>query len=384
MKIKRVFLIVLDSFGIGDAPDADLFGDLGVNTYKSVSLSPYFTVPTLNALGLSKIVGESQEDIVGCYGKCTEKSNGKDTVIGHWEIAGLISPTPFPTYPNGFPKEIMDLFCEKTGKGVLCNQPYSGTDVIRDFGKQHLQSGDLIVYTSADSVFQIAAHERKVPLRELYHYCEIARDLLQGKWGVGRVIARPFGGEFPNFVRLAGRHDYSISPPKTTVLETIKAEGKQVIGVGKISDIFAGVGITESFPTADNDDGMKITKEIAKRDFEGICFTNLVDFDAKFGHRRDVDGYAKALSSFDLWLSGFLKDITSQDLLIITADHGCDPLFKGTDHTRERVPLLVYNPLITPIDLGSRSSFADIGATIADILNINFATEGKSFKSMII
>ena len=379
---KRVFLVVLDSFGIGEAPDAALFGDAGSNTLGAIRKHPDFHCPNLERLGLFNIegVGGGVESPQASYARMQERSMGKDTTIGHWEIAGLISKNPLPTYPNGFPADVIEEFEQKTGRGVLCNKPYSGTDVIRDFGEEHLKTGGLIVYTSADSVFQIAAHEDVVAIAELYRYCEIAREMLQGTHGVGRVIARPFTGEHP-FARTPRRHDYSLTPPKKTLCDLLLEAGCDVISVGKIYDIFAARGFTESHPTISNADGMQKTDAIAARDFRGLCFTNLVDFDMTYGHRNDIGGYARAASEFDAWLGGFLAGMREQDLLIITADHGCDPATPSTDHSREYTPMLMLGKGVKKgIDLGTRSTFADISATILEYLGVEQGeTAGESF-----
>ena len=369
---KRAFLIVLDSVGIGEMPDANLWQDEGSNTLSSIRAHPDFSCPNLTKLGLFNIdgVGGGVDSPHTCYARMRESSKGKDTTIGHWEIAGIYSKTPFPTYPNGFPKEIIGAFEKATGRGTLCNKPYSGTEVIKDFGKEHIKTGKLIVYTSADSVFQIAAHENVVPIDELYRYCEQARELLQGEHGVGRVIARPFAGEYP-FKRTSRRHDYSLKPPRATVPEIMKKAGFDVISVGKIYDIFAGVGFTESHPTTSNQDGMNATMGMANRDFNGLCFVNLVDFDMVYGHRNDIKGYAAALGEFDKWLGGFLLTLKADDLLIITADHGCDPATPSTDHSREYTPMLAYGKKLKKgINLGTRESFADIGATVLEWFNL--------------
>ena len=377
-----MFLVVLDSFGIGEAPDAALFGDEGSNTLGAIRKHPDFHCPNLEMLGLFNIegVGGGVEAPSASFARMRERSMGKDTTIGHWEIAGLISKKPLPTYPDGFPDEVIREFEEKTGRGVLCNKPYSGTDVIRDFGEEHLKTGKLIVYTSADSVFQIAAHEEIVPVEELYRYCEIAREMLVGEHGVGRVIARPFAGDFP-FVRTPKRHDYSLTPPKKTLCDLLFEAGLDVISVGKIYDIFACRGFTESHPTVSNADGMEKTQAIAARDFRGLCFTNLVDFDMVFGHRNDIGGYARAMSEFDAWLGGFLNEMKENDLLIITADHGCDPSTSSTDHSREYTPLLMLGKSVkTGVELGTRPTFADISATILDYLGVEQGeTVGESF-----
>ena len=365
---KRAFLIVLDSVGIGEMPDAAEWGDEGSNTLGSIRNHPEFDCPNLTKLGLFAIDGvEGKTDFgAACRARMNEASKGKDTTIGHWEIAGIYSPRPLPTYPNGFPQDLLDEFSRLTGRGVLCNAPYSGTEVIKDFGEEMVKTGKLIVYTSADSVFQIAAHEDVVPVEELYRYCKIARELLKDEHGVGRVIARPFNGEYP-FKRTAKRHDYSLLPPAETAPSIMKAAGFDVISVGKIFDIFAGQGFTESYPTTSNENGMDTTMGIANRDFNGLCFVNLVDFDMVYGHRNDVEGYAKALTAFDKRLGELLPKLGEDDLLIITADHGCDPATPSTDHSREYTPMLaVGKRLKEKVDLGTRATFADIGATVLE------------------
>ena len=382
--ISRVFLIVLDSFGIGEAPDAADFGDVGAHTLRSISASPAFRADNLKKLGLGNIdgldfLGKTNAPLAA-IARLSEQSRGKDTTVGHWEIAGLPSARPFPTYPNGFPEEIIRAFEQKTGRHVLCNRPYSGTQVIADYGKQMVEHGDLIVYTSADSVFQIAAHEEVVPLEQLYEYCRIARGILQGKHGVGRVIARPFVGTYPNYTRTANRHDFSLEPPQPTLLDHLKEARHDVVAIGKIHDIFAGRGITATVYTHSNDEGMERTLQVATQDFHGLCFVNLVDFDSLYGHRNNVDGYAAALTAFDRWLGYFLPQMGPEDVLMITADHGCDPGFtKTTDHTREYVPLLVYGDAIHPVNLGTRHGFSDIAATVAEWFHVPDTGHGKSF-----
>ena len=380
--MKRVFLIVLDSFGIGAMEDAPKYGDIDVNTLRSVSKSPYFHVPNLKKLGLFNIdgvsVGTKEPEPAAAYGRMREASCGKDTTIGHWEIAGIRSKKPLPVYPQGFPEEIISEFSQRTGRGVLCNRPYSGTEVIRDYGERHLATGDLIVYTSADSVFQIAAHEDKVPVEELYRYCRIAREMLTGEHGVGRVIARPFAGTAGNFVRTSGRHDFSLLPPSVTMLDELSEAGKSVISVGKIRDIFAGKGITESAAAAGNAEGIERTLEYLEKDFEGLCFVNLVDFDMLYGHRNDIDGYAKALTEFDRRLPEIVDRLRPEDILMLTADHGCDPGYKAsTDHSREYTPFLMYGESVTPANLGTRKTFADIGATVLQFFDIKPRFEGN-------
>lgn len=387
--MKRIFLIVLDSCGVGAMPDAERFGDVGVNTLKSCAGSPWFSVNNLRKLGLANLDGvdylEKEPEPTGAYCRLREASMGKDTTIGHWEIAGVVSPDPLPTYPQGFPEEVLKPFMEATGRGVLANAPWSGTEVIRAYGDEHVRSGDLIVYTSADSVFQIAAHEDVVPVEQLYEYCRIARKQLQGRHGVGRVIARPFVGENGNYTRTANRHDFSLEPPKETLLDAVKAAGMDSIAVGKIYDIFAGRGTTEHIYTRGNTDGLNRTMEYAEKDFRGLCFVNLVDFDMLYGHRRNIDGYAQALKEFDLWLPGFLEKLGREDLVMITADHGCDPAYTATtDHTREYVPLLIAGKGVKPVNLGTLDSFADIAATVAELLHIPFQTPGRSFAGQIL
>ena len=387
--MKRIFLIVLDSFGIGELPDAASFGDAGANTLASCATSPKLHIPNMLAAGLGNIDGVTclpkTDAPIGAYGRLAEASMGKDTTIGHWEIAGIVSPNPLPTYPEGFPDELLDPFKEATGRGVLANAPWSGTAVIDAYGDQHVQTGDLIVYTSADSVFQIAAHEDVVPPEQLYEYCRIARKLLKGKHGVGRVIARPFVGTSGAYKRTSNRHDFSLEPPAKTLLDAVKEAGLDSIGVGKIHDIFAGFGDTEYVYNKSNANGMEHTVNYAKKDFHGLCFVNLVDFDMQFGHRRDIDGYANALTEFDAWLGDFMKGLNADDLVMITADHGCDPAYTATtDHTREYVPLLVLGKAVKPVNLGTRKSFADIAATVTDLLGVAYETPGQSFAKEIL
>ena len=388
MNKKRIFLIVLDSLGIGELPDSADFSDVGANTLKSISHSDKFNIPTLKSLGLANIDSQSYlgaiEKTLGAYARMREVSRGKDTTIGHWEIAGLISPEPLPTYPNGFPNEIITEFERLTEQRVICNKPYSGTDVIRDYGREHIETGALIVYTSADSVFQIAAHEDIVPCEQLYEYCKTARALLRGKHAVGRVIARPFRGDYPNFVRTTGRHDFSLEPPNRTMLDAIKEAGGDVIAVGKITDIFAGRGITRTLLSKSNDEGMELTRNLIGENFTGLCFTNLVEFDSVYGHRNNADGYAEALSRADAQIADFMKHMKADDVLMITADHGCDPGDISTDHTREYTPLLIYGDSIKSVNLGTRESFSDIAATVCVILGIDFETSGKSFANIIL
>ncbi len=385
--MKRIFLIVLDSAGIGYLPDAAKFGDIGANTFESCYNTGKLVIPNMASLGFYNIddikLSSPAQATVGAYGRLAETSMGKDTTVGHWEIAGIVSSTPLPTYPNGFPLEVIKTFEEKTGRRVICNKAYSGTKVLEDYGKEHMETGALIVYTSADSVFQIAAHEDIVPVKNLYEYCETAREILVGEHGVGRVIARPFVCENGNFTRTSNRHDFSLSPPKITMLDSLKNAGYDVKAVGKIYDIFAGQGITDFVRTKNNDDGMEKTFAYAKSDFNGLCFVNLVDFDMSYGHRRDVLGYTNALNRFDMQLGELMKIISDDDMIMITADHGCDPNFSGTDHTREYIPLLVYGKNIKSVNIGTRTSFADISATICDIFNIDADISGNSFKNII-
>lgn len=391
MSNKRVFLIVLDSFGIGEMADAPQYGDVDVNTLRSVAASSCFHVPNLERLGLFCIDGVAEEPVIrrlatvdkaqvtGRYARMAERSRGKDTTIGHWEIAGLVSKRPLPTYPQGFPKEVLEEFSRRTGRGVLCNLPYSGTQVIQEYGDAHMRTGDLIVYTSADSVFQIAAHEEIVPVEQLYAYCRIAREILKGEHGVGRVIARPFVGPAGGlFTRTPRRHDFSLEPPGVTMLDQLSQAGKSVIAVGKIQDIFAGKGITEHVYTSGNEEGISRTLGYLDRDFEGLCFVNLVDYDMLYGHRRDVDGYARALSVFDEKLPEIMGKMGPEDLLMITADHGCDPAYtKTTDHTREYTPLLMYGKNVCPGNMGTRETFADIGATVLQYFDIPPKIDGE-------
>lgn len=380
---KRVFLIVLDSFGIGAEPDAAQFGDAGTNTLAAIAAHPKFKGDYLAALGLFNVDGVTcgmpVAHPMGCFARLREASAGKDTTIGHWEIAGLLSAEPLPTFPNGFPQELLDQFTAKTGYKVLCNRPYSGTEVIRDYGEEHAKTGALIVYTSADSVFQIAANEAIVPVEELYHICEQAREILVGKYGVGRVIARPFVGDCAaNFTRTSRRHDYSLVPPRDTMLDALQHAGKETIGVGKIHDIFAGKGVGETIRTGGNTEGLQVTLQLAERDFEGLAFVNLVDFDMLYGHRRDVAGYAEAAAEFNDWLPVFQAKMRPGDMLMITADHGCDPSYtKTTDHTREYVPFLLYGDEIQEgINLHTRYSFATIADTVCQCLNVPYCPAG--------
>ncbi len=383
MSVKRVFLIVLDSLGVGELPDAEKYSDSGSNTLRAISKSERFKINTMRDMGMFNIDGVDYLDGTdkprAAYGRFEEKSAGKDTTTGHWEISGIISKTPFPTYPNGFTCEIIETFEKRSGVGVLCNKPYSGTQVIEDYGEEHMRTGKPIVYTSADSVFQIAAHESVIPPEKLYEYCRIAREILTGEHAVGRVIARPFSGVPGSFKRTSGRHDFSLIPPKPTLLNYMKESGLDVIAVGKISDIFAGSGVTEKMPTNGNADGMTKTAEYLYKDFSGLCFVNLVDFDMLYGHRNNIDGYAAAFSEFDGWLSEFCGRMSDDDVLMITSDHGCDPSTPSTDHSREYTFLVMYGKGIKPINLGTRESFADIGKTIAEMFGLENELDGKSF-----
>ena len=382
---KRVFLIVLDSCGCGEMPDSADFGDAGSNTLRACTASSRLDIPTLSKMGIFNIdsvdCGTPVPAPTAAYGRMAEKSRGKDTTIGHWELAGLISPHPLPTFPDGFPADFIQAFEEKTGRKVLCNKPYSGTEVIRDYGREQKETGGLICYTSADSVFQIAANEADIPPEELYRICEIAREMLTGpELGVGRVIARPYTGEYPNYVRTSNRHDFSLLPPAPTLLDALKQAGLATIGVGKIYDIFAGQGITEMVRNKSNADGMEHTLHYAAQDFEGLCFVNLVDFDMLYGHRNDVDGYAAALTEFDGQLRKLLPMLKEDDLLFITADHGCDPSTPSTDHSREHVPLLAYGAKMKAgYNLGTRSTYADLAATVAEYFGVKANIAGTSF-----
>lgn len=383
MEKRRLFLIVLDSVGIGEAPDAALFGDEGSNTVRA-AVEAGADLPNLKKLGLFNIDGmdwtTGEQAPAGAFGRMQEASMGKDTTIGHWEIAGVVSPKPLPTFPDGFPPEIIEKFEQLTGRKVICNKPYSGTQLLLDYGREHVKTGALMVYTSADSVFQVAAHEEVVPVEELYRYCEMARELLIGDYAVGRVIARPFIGEYPNYTRTSRRHDFSLKPPRPTMLDAIRDAGLDSIAVGKISDIFAGSGVTEIIRTANNTEGIARTLELLRRDFHGICFVNLVDFDMVYGHRNNAPGYAEALMEFDRALPEICAGLKKEDLLMITADHGCDPSTPSTDHSREYTPLVAWSPSVFPgTNLGTHNTFADIGATVVDFFGLENHTDGSSF-----
>lgn len=386
---RRVFLIVLDSAGVGYEPDADCFGDVGSDTFGTCVRSGGLDVPNMEKMGLYQIEGTSFEKqgvpMMGSCGKLQEQSAGKDTTMGHWEIAGVISPKPMPTYPEGFPQDLLDEFSRLTGRGVICNEVGSGTEIIKKYGKEQVETGKWIVYTSADSVFQIAAHEEVIPLEELYEGCRTARALLQGEHAVGRVIARPYIGTAPDFTRTVNRHDFSLEPPKETILDMLKGAGHDVIGVGKIYDIFAGRGLTRTFPNEGNEKNMDVTISLLDEEFDGLCFVNLVDFDMIYGHRNDVKGYTDALNAFDKRLDELIPKMRDDDVLMITADHGCDPGFKGTDHTREYVPLLCCGKKIrTGVNLGTRRSYADISATIAEMFGVEYTGDGESFLKEIV
>jgi phosphopentomutase len=384
MDVKRVFLIVLDSYGIGHAPDAADFGDEGSNTLATIVKSGKYNTPNMCKMGLFNIDGveamPKEENPIASYARFSEASRGKDTTIGHWEISGIISRKPLPVYPNGFPKEVLDEFTKRTGREVICNLPYSGTDVIRDYGDEHVKTGKLIVYTSADSVFQIAAHEDVVPVETLYEYCHIAREILTGEYSVGRVIARPFIGESGNYTRTPRRHDYSLVPPAPTMMDVLVEKGFDTKGVGKIYDIFAGKNIQTTVSIKNNVDGMDKTLEIQKEDFNGLCFVNLVDFDMLYGHRNDIEGYANAATVFDRQLGEFMANMKEDDVLMITADHGCDPGFPGTDHSRECVPMLLYGAGVKAgVNLGTRTTFSDMAATVLDMFGVSGDIQGTSF-----
>jgi phosphopentomutase len=386
--INRVFLIVLDSVGCGEMPDSADFGDAGSNTLKSISASKNFSADNMISLGLGNIDGIDYLPKIdrprAAVARYAERSKGKDTTTGHWEIGGIVSTKPMPTYPDGFPREILDEFSRRTGRGVICNKPYSGTAVINDYGDEHVKTGDLIVYTSADSVFQVAAHEDLVSNETLYEYCRIAREILTGEHGVGRVIARPFVGSNGEYKRTANRRDFSLEPPKDTMLDVLKNNGLSTVAVGKIRDIFAGKGVTEAYLTHSNKEGMETALTLADKDFRGLCFINLVDFDMLYGHRNDVDGYAAAYAEFDAWLPSFLSKMREDDVLMITADHGCDPATESTDHSREYIPLVIYGDKVTPVNLGTRECFGDIAATICDVFGLENDLEGVSFADEII
>ena len=382
--LKRVFLIVLDSVGVGDAPDAAAYGDAGANTVGHIVERVGLRLPNMERIAFGHIPGTglpADPAAAGAFGRLTEASRGKDTTTGHWEIAGLTLDAPFPTYPNGFPPEVMEAFEQAVGRGTLGNKPASGTEILKELGEEHMKTGKVIVYTSADSVFQIAAHEDIVPVEELYDMCRKARALLQGKHGVGRVIARPFTGTCAaDFKRTPRRHDFSMDPFRDTVLDTLKNAGYDTLAVGKIEDIFNMKGITQSVHSAGNPACLESLMQDMAQDFRGLCFVNLVDFDMNCGHRRDVAAYAQCLRDFDEYLPRILDSMEESDLLMITADHGCDPTYTGTDHTRERVPILAWHKgMNKTVDLGTRDSYADIAATVAEGFGLPERFGAKSF-----
>ena len=388
--MNRIIWIVIDSVGVGALPDAKSFGDEGVNTLGHIVKEfSDIKIPNMIKLGLGNIDGidyiNNIDSPIGSFGRCNEVSQGKDTTTGHWEMTGLLVDTPFKTFENGFPKEIIDEFERRTGRKVVANKPASGTAILDEFGEHQMKTGDVIVYTSADSVFQIAAHEDIIPLEELYEMCKTAREIMMGEYAVARVIARPYVGSCNGqFERTSNRRDYSLNPFDKTVLDNIKEKGLDVIGVGKIEDIYNGQGITEAIHTKDNMDGVDQTINYIKKENKGLIFTNLVDFDSKYGHRRNIKGYKEALEEFDARIPEIIEAMNDKDILIINADHGNDPAYKGTDHTREYIPLLVYGKDIKEgINLGTRKSFADIGATVADILNVSKTKNGTSFKEEV-
>lgn len=388
-KIKRVFVIVVDSMGIGQEPDAAEFDNGKCNTLKTITGSSKFSAPNMQKIGIFNIdgvdCGTPVAQPLGAVARLREMSRGKDTTIGHWEMAGIISNEPQPTFPNGFPPEIIEKLEKAFGRKILCNKPYSGTQVIYDYGREQRETGALIVYTSADSVLQIAAHEDDVPVEQLYEYCRQARQIMQGKYGVGRIIARPYVGEWPNFTRTSRRHDFSLEPTGDTMIDALKRKGLDTIAVGKIYDIFEGRSVSRSLGVnKDNVDGMNKTLKVEDEDFHGLCYVNLVDTDMLYGHRRDIDGYAQAVSTFDQQLGEFMAKMRDEDVLMITADHGCDPGAPGTDHTREYVPLLVYGKHIKPVNLGTYPTFAMLGATVSDIFGADLKTKGESFLPRII
>ncbi len=385
----KVILIVLDSVGVGALPDAADYGDEGANTLKNISqVLSGLHLPNLGSMGLGNLTEikgvKPEKDTLGAYGIMAEKSKGKDTTTGHWEMMGILTTDPFPTFPEGFPQELIQEFEKRIGTKTLGNEVASGTEIIERLGQEHLKTGYPIIYTSADSVFQIAAHEEVVPLERLYEMCKIARNLLVGPYKVGRVIARPFIGKPGNFTRTANRQDYSLKPPQKTLLDVLKENKKQVISVGKIYDIFAGCGITSSYPTRSNQDGIDKTIQAFQELRDGLLFTNLVDFDSKYGHRNNPSGYAQALEEFDERLPEIWALLDEDTILIITADHGCDPTTPSTDHSREYVPLLVMGDKVKKsYDLKVRESFGDVGATIAEFLGVDFSGYGESFWQLI-
>ncbi|MFD3155910.1 phosphopentomutase [Haloimpatiens sp. FM7330] len=388
--INRVIWIVLDSVGMGELPDAEKYGDVGANTIGNIwNALGGLKIPNMEKLGYGNIESikgpKKVQDAVGCYARFAEMSNGKDTTTGHWEMCGIYSENPFPTYPNGFPNEVMDEFEKQIGTKTLANKPASGTVIIEELGEEHMKTGYPIVYTSADSVFQIAAHEEVIPLEKLYEMCRKARNILKGKHAVARVIARPFVGKPGDFTRTSNRRDFSLTPPYDTVLDNLKNSNSNVMAVGKIEDIFSGQGVTEAVHTKDNMDGVDKTLEYMKQDKKGLIFTNLVDFDMKWGHRNNVEAYGRGLEAFDARLPEILEAMRDDDVLFITADHGCDPTYPGTDHTREYVPFLAYGKALKQnVNLGTKTTFADMGQTVAEILNVKPIKYGKSFLNEIV
>ena len=390
--VKRVTIIVLDSLGVGALPDADIYGDAGADTLGHIEDRYSLDIPNLRKLGLGNIKGAaggrlSVQSPSGAFGRFAESSKGKDTITGHWEIAGLCTETPFKTYPEGFPKEFMDEFSKAIGRGYIGNCRASGTEIIKELGEEHEKSGKVIIYTSADSVFQVAANTEVIPLEELYSICEKAREMLHGEYACGRVIARPYILKDGERIRTSDRKDYSVSPPEDTMLDIISRSGKKVYTVGKIRDIFNGRGVSEAVHTENNDDGITKTIEAMSMDFDGLIFTNLVDFDSKFGHRRDPEGYGKAIEAFDRRLPEIIGSMRDEDILIMCSDHGNDPVHSGWDHTREYIFGLVTGSKVKPgTDLGTRNTFADIGATVADILTDGKqrTPTGQSFKKLIL
>ena len=389
-KYKRIFTVVIDSLGAGEMSDAASYGDAGTDTLGHIAANvEAFKIPNLQKLGIANLkdlAGVAPvEKTLAYYGKLREASNGKDTMTGHWEMMGIYTQKPFITFTEtGFPKELIDELEKRTGHKVIGNKSASGTEILEELGEEEIATAHMIVYTSAESVCQIAAHEEIIPVEQLYEYCKIAREMLTGDLGVGRVIARPFIGTWPNYERTIRRHDFSLAPPRQTVLDALKAEGKDVIGVGKIYDIFEGQGVTETYPNQGNEKNMEKTIEIQKKEFDGLCYVNLVDGDMIYGHRRDIAGYAGALTQFDEQLGEFLANMRDDDMLMITADHGCDPGYTGTDHTREYVPCLIYGKEIKAgVNLHTRKGFADMAATIAEALGSTYRGDGESFWDII-
>ena len=383
----RVFLLVLDSFGIGEAPDSKFYGDEGSNTYYSVTSNKYCKIPTLTKLGLTNIDGlvPKTNKFISKIVRLEELSNGKDSTTGHWEMAGIITKTPFPTYPNGFSEEILNKLKKAWGvKEILCNKPYSGTEVLLDYGKEHRSKHAPIIYTSADSVLQVACHEDEFSVQQLHKMCEQAREIMSGKNAVSRIIARPFVGEYPNYTRTENRKDFSLNPPQNHLFELIQNAGKDTISIGKINDLFNNQNIDFMYPNNGNDGEIESLFNAQNKEFNGLCWLNFCDFDSKYGHRNDADGYAKALTTVDKALAKFIKKMRDDDLLIITADHGCDPNTPSTDHSREYVPCLLYKKGITPENLGTKKGFNHVGASILKELNITTQIETLSDKCSLL